>query len=226
MNQFNFKIQKPIKGIKEENHYKNAISSLEEFPENGEEYGMEDGYLVKSLNDKIKILEKELQKAREESFQAGYQEGKESAAQEADRKIESVKSQMTELENQYKETIEKMDLPLLGLAKKMAKEVLKIELKIRDDHDEVLLNRLREMLYEVVDQNRIMIKVNPNHLEKLKKNDLSQELGLPDQMEISYIADKTLNEGEAVITSEDYHVDGTYENQLDEMEEQLRDEDS
>jgi len=58
MNQFNFKIQKPIKGIKEENHYKNAISSLEEFPENGEEYGMEDGYLVKSLNDKIKFWKK------------------------------------------------------------------------------------------------------------------------------------------------------------------------
>lgn len=227
---FIFKIDKMIQGIREQNHYKNAISALEEadldgFQQDGSHYPDDYGgsYGVKSLQDKLRILEKELQKAREESFQAGYEEGKESSMQLAERRIEEIRQEMKELEKQYQENIKKIDVPLLNLAKKMALVILDTELKMREDHDEILMKQLRKMLYEVIDQSQVMIRVNAQQQTAVESDVLKQKLNLPSNMEITTVVDPDLKPGEAVVQTENYYVDGTFANQVDEIAEQLRD---
>jgi|GEM_PF-1995224 len=227
---FVFKINKTIQGIREQNHYKNAISALEEADLEGVQQNsglyandLVGSYGVKSTQHKIRILEKELQKAREESFQAGYEEGKESSRQMAERRIEQMRMEMQEHEKQYEDNVKKLDVSLLNLAKKMALVILDTELKIRDDHDNLLMEQLRKMLYEVIDQNQVMIRVNAQQQAVLQGDSLKQKLNLPSKMEITTVVDAELKPGEAVIQTENYYVDGTFVNQLDKIEEQLRD---
>ena len=181
---------------------------------------------LKKLQDRIKILELELQKSREESFRAGYDEGQQSVIQEAKRRADATRIEIQALELKYLEAIEEIELPLLELAKKMAEKVLGMELSISEDKEKILFENLRKMLYEVIDQNKVMVEVNPEHLATLEKRDLKKELNLPEKMEMSYIAGQELQSGEARIQTEDYSIDGTYENQFRNLHEQLKNEKS
>ena len=73
-------------------------------------------------------MEKELQRAREDSFQAGYDEGKQRTLLEAKNRIEAVHLEMKQQEINFRESIEQMEKPLLELAKKMAVEVIRKEI--------------------------------------------------------------------------------------------------
>ena len=79
---------------------------------------------IKKLKDRLKILEMELQKAREESFRAGYDEGQQSMIQEAQRRTESMRIEIQSMELKYLEAIEQIEEPLLQIAKKMTEKIL------------------------------------------------------------------------------------------------------
>lgn len=181
---------------------------------------------LKKLLDRIKILELELQKAREESFRAGYDEGQQSMIQESKRRTEAMRIEIQSMELKYLEAIEKIEVPLLALAKKMAEKVLGMELSLNEEKEKILFENLRKMLYEVIDQNKVIIEVNPEHLAALEKRNLKQDLNLPKKMEMSYIAGQELLPGEARIQTEDFTIDGTYENQFQHLHEQLKNEQS
>ncbi len=179
---------------------------------------------MKRLRDRIKILELELQKAREESFRAGYDEGQQSMIQETKRRTEAMRIEMHSMELKYLEAIEQIEAPLLDLAKKMARKVLGMQLSLTEDKENILFENLRKMLYEVIDQNKVIVEVKPEHLAALEKKDFKKELNLPNKMEMSYIAGQELLPGEARIHTEDYTVDGTYDSQLRHLHEQLKNE--
>ncbi len=228
MSQVTFKIEKPVKGIKTQNFHKNnnlefSQKRLDDFQINSQLKDWPDraAYTIKSLQDHIEIMEKELQKSREESFHAGYEEGRESVLQETEKRLEVAMIEMKALEIKYLEAIENIEGPLLEIAKKMAEEVIGMEIKMRDNNDEVLLKRLRKLLYEVVDQNKVIVEVNPEHLGRLNSSDIVNDLNLPKKMNLSFAAGKDLKPGEAQIETEDYFVDGAYSNQLERLEEQL-----
>lgn len=181
-----------------------------------------DAHQIKLLNDRIKILELELQKAREHSFRAGYEEGRENALQEANRRIELARIEMNEMEIKYLEAIEQIEEPLLEMALRMAREVLARELKQIDDKDQLLKERLRPMLYKLVDQKKVQVAVHPEHLNALDSLDVKSEYKLPGKMELSFTGNPRLQQGEAFIQSEDFYVDGTFDNQLSELHEQLK----
>ena len=166
----------------------------------------------------------ELQKAREESFRAGYDEGQQSMIQEAQRRTESMRIEIQSMELKYLEAIEQIEEPLLQIAKKMTEKILGTQLSITEDMDKVLFDNLRKMLYEVVDQNKVMIQVNPEQLQVLEKKDLVKELNLSKNVELSYSAGSDLRRGEARIQSEDFFVDGTFDNQIEQLSDNMKDE--
>jgi len=228
MTQYSYRINRPIHGIKETNNYrsKSSIEDLDDTINEGLNLDDSDIYAIKTLKDKVRILEVELQKAREESFQAGYQEGKENTLQEANRRITDITNKMQELENNFVSAVEKLEGPVLNLAKRMAGVILNSELQIRNDHDQILLTKLRDMLYQMIDQNKVIIKLSPEQMGRLKNRDLKEEMGLPNQMELTPIADPNLKNGEAVVQTEEFFVDGSFKGQLDQVENQLKDGDS
>ncbi len=221
MQQFTLKIKKPIRGIKEE-----LISPPKGQPSQSSErespvikeykfQGRED--TIQSLKNRLHMLEEALQKAREESFALGYEEGKKKGLLLAQEKIDQLSEELKTIEDRYHAALEKMEEPLLELAQKMAERILGQELQHLDDYKTVVMNQLRQMLPEVIEQNRVIIKVNPEHLKDLTVAELSREFNLPDSMEVSLMADQRLKPGEVFIRTEDYFVDGTYQSQLNHL---------
>jgi len=228
MTEVKFKMNRLISGIKELNQA--AYHQDEAEPQHSRpspkrnasiDRSQVDAHTIKILKDRLNIVEKELQHAREESFLAGYEEGKQSVLQEAQKFTEQTKAELRDLEKNYREAIAALELPLLKIARKMAQEVLADELKIRDDQDELLVKRLRKMLQEVVDQNQAIIQINPDQLARLDRLALNSKLNMPHKMEIRVVAGKNIGQAEAVIQTEDYYLDGKFESQLEHMEEQL-----
>lgn len=225
MKQFTLKINHKLSGIRESSVslQQNPGDSRFDDTDSSEASSVVDAIRIKQLNGRIKILEMELQKSREESFKVGFEEGQRSNFKEANKKVEAMHIEIQGMEIKYLETIEQIEAPLLELSKRIAREVLNLELENREDHDKILFERLRKMLYEVVDQNKVIIETNPEHLELLNKSNLAAELNLPSKMEMSFIANKDLQKGEARIQTEDFFIDGSFDEQIAQMHDQLRD---
>jgi len=226
MNESVIKIRRKLSGIKHHDTYNtkhaagSTVNTVTDEKASSSQI-MNDARKIKHLEDRIKNLEMELQKAREESFQAGYDEGKQRTLQDAQNRIEAVRLDMKQQEIQFRETIEHMEKPLLELAKIMAKEVIMQELQANADTDLILLERLRKMLNELVDQNNIIIEVNQQHLNMLKSTDLKEKLGIDKKSDVRLIGSKSLRPGEVNIETENYFIDGTFENNISKIHAQI-----
>ncbi|MCB0281041.1 MAG: hypothetical protein H6627_11785 [Calditrichae bacterium] len=222
------KLGKRLKGIRHHDFYKNPQAG---FKVNEVENAVSpnqiltDARRIKHLEDRIHILEKELQRAREDSFQAGYDEGKQRTLQEAQNRVDAMYHEMKQQELNFKETIEQMEKPLLELAKKMAVEVIQKEIEHGADTDQILVERLKKMLSELVEQNNIIIKINPQQFGVLKNTDLTETFGLSESTNVKILGNKNLQPGEVKIETEDYFVDGTFENHAKKVHDELGRED-
>ena len=220
MLQFKIKVKKPVKNIEPQ------IFDRHTAPESGAAKKEKTGSLVeaqkiKILKDRIKILELELQKAREESFKAGYEEGKQNTLRVANERIAQARKEIERVQKEYKESIEKIEKPLLMLAKELAARVLEIELSLTKEHDQILLNQLRKMLHEVQNEKQVTVEVNPMHLPDLRSADIKETLHLPKEMELTFVQGKNLKQGEAFVTTEQFYVDGKFKSQIEHLAEQL-----
>ncbi len=226
MQQFVIKVPKRIRKIESQILTMKKPDDLsgeqEANPENMTREALVEAQKVKILKDRIKILELELQRAREESFKAGYEEGKENTLNEANKRIEQARQEMARMEKEYRESLERIEMPLLELAKTMAMEVLETELSLREDHDQILLKRLRGMLREVFQEKKVTVEVNPSHLPFLKSTDIRQELDLPPEMELTVLEGKHLHKGEAFVSSDDFYLDGRLKTQIEELGNKLK----
>jgi flagellar biosynthesis/type III secretory pathway protein FliH len=226
MTEVTLRLNRPISGIKELNHARKNSDRGQQSKTSAQanpdiDRSLVDAHTIKILKDRLNIVEKELQHAREESFLAGYEEGKQSVMQEAQKYIEQSKTELQNLEKDYREAIAGLELPLLKIARKMAREALAEELQLREDHEEILINRLRRMLQEVVDQNKAIIQINPEQLARLDVDALTTKLKMPHKMEMRVVGGKGIGIAEAIIQTEDYYLDGAMDSQLARMEEQL-----
>ena len=180
---------------------------------------------VKSLEDRIKILEMELQKARDESFKAGYEEGRNAAYQDAEKQLELIRIDMKALELKYLEAIEDLEGPLLDISKEMAVKIIGREVEAEQNKDALLLERLRTMMYEVFEQNKVLIEIDAMHLDNITAETLKKEHNLPEKMEINIRGNENLKPGEAFINSEDYFIDGRYKTEAENLRRELDRED-
>ena len=217
-----FKLEKKVKGLKEQHFNSSGYFSGNSRPGSGTYAGSGEVDLeIKQLKDRIYILEKELQTAREESFQAGYEEGRASASKEAEKQIEIAKIEMHALELKYLEAIEKMEGPLLEIARKMAVQIVQSEVELKDRQEQLILKRLRKMLYDVVDQHKVIVQINPGHISQVNNDEFRQKLQTPETMELNFVANSDLQPGEVRLNSEDFFIDGTFDAGSKALKEQL-----
>lgn len=215
--------RRPV-GIKHQDVYKNqspkpTAGTKAEMP--SKEKVMNDARLIKQLEDRIAILEMELQRAHEQSFQAGFDEGKQRTLKEAENRVQAAQLEKKEQEIKFVEAIEQMDKPLLDIAKKVALQVVKTHLELSGDTEHVLMERLRGFLYEIIEESNIIIEVNPTQKQLLQQKNSKEQLGLADNSDVKVIGNPELQPGEAHITTDNYFVDGTFENQIDKIHGEL-----
>ncbi|MCD6374687.1 MAG: hypothetical protein J7L94_04120 [Caldisericaceae bacterium] len=225
MLQFKIKVKKPIKGI-EPQIIESGSSTGPKSPEDKKTSAVVEAQKIKILKDRIKILELELQKAREESFKAGYEEGKQNTLRVANERIAQARNEIERVKSEFKESLEKIEKPLLELAKKMASKVLDLQLSLTEEHDQILLNQLRKMLQEVQNEKNVTVEVHPEQLPDLQSTDIKEALRLPKEMEMTFVKGKNLKKGEAFISTDQFYVDGKFNSQIEELANQLMHEDN
>jgi len=174
------------------------------------------------LEKQINELESALQRAREESFQAGFEEGKENAWIEANQRIKDISgkfsSMIKSLKSQYDQALEDMSQPLLKFAGKIAEKILGRELRYEDEYNEFFIKQIRQFFNEVMDQNKITIYVNPKQMEWVSKPDVLKEINLPPKANIRFVENSTLNPGECLLETENCIVEGVLARELDNIE--------
>lgn len=183
---------------------------------------------VTLLKKKIVALESALQTAREEAYQAGYDEGQEFAQKEAQRQMEDLALEFTSmadsLKDQYDHSLEKMHKPLLKLSIKIAEKIIGKELQHEQEYHDLLLRRIKELLQEVVEQNKIIIHVNPNQMDWVTQQNVIRELHLPSQADLHFIKNESLDAGECLLETEDFILEGVLSRELGEIEHQILEE--
>lgn len=184
-----------------------------------------DGKNIEMLKERIRVLESALQEAKEEAFQAGYEEGKETTLAETKRQIEDLSEEfmamIRSLKAQFSQVLGKMNKPLVKMAIKVAENIIGREIKTEDDYYEILRRRIKQLLIEAADQSKITIHINPNQLDWVTGTKILDSFQMPSNAEINFIKDNEIKAGECLLESEEYILEGSLSRQLENLEKQV-----
>lgn len=151
-------------------------------------------------------MQEEIEKAREESYKRGVEEGKnelrDTLESEINAEREKIVQSLITLENTQKQAqthLEALEKELSSIAIDMAKEVIVKE--IDENSQKVALELTRSLLSSIMDATQICVKVNPIDYVYLKEN-------LKDREKVQIEADNAVSRGGVVITSNLGNLDG------------------
>jgi flagellar assembly protein FliH len=182
-----------------------------------------DDQIFTKLRNRIFSLESALQTVREESFRAGFQEGKKTAEDEFRGTLEKYKTefqQITEsLDEQFLEAIKKMEIPILRLSIKIARKIIGDQIKQSNAQNKFLKTQIERFLNVIISQGKIVIFVNPEQLAWISQEEHKSEKSF--EGNIVFKSNTNLKSGECLLETEDYIIDGTIDGQLDRIEKQL-----
>lgn len=177
------------------------------------------------LKKRVEILEQSLQQAREETFLSGIEEGKEQLRHELETEVHeevaALQSVISTIRVDFSKELKKLHPHVIKLAKMMAGKIVNAELKNEDLYDQVLMDQISRILYELIDQEIITIHVAPEQIEWIMNKDLEKEFHLPGSIKVKFYEDRNLKPGECVLESTNLLVEGKFEQQLDNIESQL-----
>jgi len=185
---------------------------------------------LKAYADRIKILEAELQKARAEAYQAGFQEGQKIARAEAKKQFSELSKEFTlnikGIHTEFTSTIEQLTEPLVNLALHTAKLLIERELTLAERADEILLTQIKRVLSETISQSQAMLQVNPTQIDYITKEDILAKLNYPQKANLKFTPNPNLQPGECKLETEAFLVDSTIKAQLENIRLALLDTDA
>lgn len=177
------------------------------------------------LKSQIDVLENELQKAREDSYLAGFNEGRNAGYDEVKKQIDDMavefSAMIRSMKEQYDRSLENMNEPLLELAMKIAEKIIGKELQVTHTYDQVLIDQIKRMLNKVISQNHITIRVNPVCMDWINKDHILNELNVSQKTEVNFVSDEKLFAGECVLETEDFVLDGLLSRQISNVRDKI-----
>ena len=181
------------------------------------------GNSIMAYIQRISVLENELQKAREEAFQSGFEEGQKSMDTEMKRQMEELPREFAsmgqQLLDQFKATIDKMEKPILHFALQITRKILGQALKDDEYQKEMLLSQIRKFLATVSDESKIIIHVNPKQMEWI--SNIKNIQSTQSARKMLFHNNDRLLPGECLLETEDYIMDGTVSGQLERIEKKI-----
>ncbi|MEA3285995.1 MAG: FliH/SctL family protein [Candidatus Marinimicrobia bacterium] len=185
---------------------------------------------MRAYVDRIKLLEAELQRARTEAYQAGFQEGQNLAKIEARKQYAQLTKEfgdnISSLNTEFQETLEKLSEPLLSLALGTAEKLIQRELTLDNNSNEILRSQLQRVLNETITQTQTIVQVNTTQLEWITGADILRSLNISQNHNLRFIPNPQLQPGECKIETEDFLVDSTIKTQLENLGKMLKDSDA
>ena len=179
-------------------------------------------------DQQVVILEKALEQTRDNAFQAGYEEGRNSSLNDMKSRIKELSSDFTQmvqgLDKQYKVLFNLQEKTLLSLSLRIAEKILNEELSHKKEITEYLAKMLKKILMEMMEQKKITVSLNPDWLKEFKRDEFLNQIDLPLHEKIQFIDDDKLHPGECLVESEDFFIDATLNHQFKLMENHLKQE--
>lgn len=180
---------------------------------------------VNALNRRIQELEEEIPKTREESYQLGFQDGLATERDQHNQNLEAHRQRLqnlaVDLGNKVDQTLVLLEEPLLDMSFNIARKLIGVDL------DEETLGRnivenVKTCVQQVLHADSVEVRLAPEDVALFQADDLGDLLEHPDVSILRFIPDQSLKRGECVIQTPDHLIDGRYEHQLEQLQEQLR----
>lgn len=167
--------------------------------------------VLKQAKEKALYVEKE-------AYEKGFAQGEKDGLELGQKRIETVVQQMAtllqEIQNQGESLYKTYEREMLQLALSISKKILHHELQV---NGEVITATLREVSKHIVDQRKIVIRVNPVDFQFLQTHAgsvLSAEKG---GQGVEMIKDPSITRGGCVVETAFGSIDGTIETQFDQI---------
>lgn len=180
---------------------------------------------ISTLQARIEQLEMELQSAREESFNVGFQDGLEAEREKHKTELEAYARQFGDLaivlNEEFGQALSDMEEPLLRMSFELAEKILHkaIPEKLKK---EGLIVTLKEFLSEVLHSESVVIKVSPENLKWIQSKKVTEELGSSFPGDMKFVSDPGLSDGECLVETPEHVIDGGYRHQLKNLEISLK----
>ena len=180
---------------------------------------------LETLTSQIALLEVELQSAREESFNQGFQDGLAAEREQHKQKIEAYAQQFSDLSGrlqaEFSEVLKSMEEPLLRMSFDIAEKILKITIP-EDLKTEGLMETLHSFLKEVLHAESVVIRVSPENFELVQSEETKKSLEQSFPGAMKFVSDSLLGPGECLVETQEHVIDGTYDHQLENLERNLQ----
>ena len=175
---------------------------------------------VESLLKQIKTLETSLQNAREESYQAGYDEGRLRAEEEAKDRYAEFTQYLSIMERQWREALLAAEEPLIEMARQMAHKILQVQYRENSDFEDAFCESLGQILRKMMDPLQITVEISPTLAQNINLRSRMENLeGMPEKLRL--VENSSLQPGECIVKSDELTVDARFETQLNNMTEKF-----
>jgi len=163
------------------------------------------------LMQRISLLETALQTSREESFKSGMEEGQAAARSEFKKELSQLAQQFQEslakIEERYSQQLTRLQEPLQDMALEVGTMLLGCEMRSKEDYAAKLQRQLAGMLNEVLDQSRVVIRINPELLGHFSALEQNSDINLAHHRTINFVGDKSMPLGECILDTPDYVIE-------------------
>ena len=165
--------------------------------------------------------EQSAERVRAEAYQAGYDAGFDSFADEKKKFTDRLAEIEEDIVQQVDESWQLMETEILKLSVDIARRIIREEVST---HQDVVLRMIRDGLIQIRDRQEIKIHVNPADYELVRghKDEISGSCDGIRNLEI--IDDRRVNPGDCMIETSNGNLDARVETQLAEIERILMEE--
>jgi len=164
--------------------------------------------------------EEKVREAYAEGMRRGIEAGEEKFSESVGESATMLSQAAESIKQAREEFLESLEPQMVQLATSIASKILDRETQVST---EVVKRTTRTVLERVLDEERVVLRVNPQDLETLREQrvQLLEEFEGIKQLELR--ADETIAPGGCVAETENLRIDGRLESQLEEIMNQLMD---
>lgn len=186
---------------------------------------MEESEKVTLLRERISQLEFQINNERDSAFKQGYEDGTQAVSQDARNLMQRLPREFAAMTADIKDQIDvelkKLRDPLLGFSLAVAGQLIGKQLELPENQQEMLLKNINEFLDKVRTQTKVIVRVNPEQIDWIIKEDSVHAMNGTVKDNIRFIRDPMLKPGECVLETEDFNIEGIVEKQLHSLKDQL-----
>ncbi|MEE2754695.1 MAG: FliH/SctL family protein [Candidatus Latescibacterota bacterium] len=176
------------------------------------------GEIEALVEARLKEFEDRFQQEKEDAYHAGFEAGKSEGTKQgltqSEEEIERFQSVVGTLTTKCKDTLKTYDMSVTELAIQIAQKIISVEI---DQNEEAVLQAVHDCLGYVEDKTKVIIRVNPNDLEAVRRhrNDWLESLESMDHLLIE--SEPSVSQGGCVVETPIGDVDAQIEERLERL---------